>query len=144
MHRNHSSEAHSHCLCFAFSKTLGTPFKKPNANKTSKINITVPANYSMRYPRSSQPQSLHHHTSEHSNFSAIIVCSFRHSLGQTTHCQKTRTKFQRRSRIFFTQYAHPDAPKPIHPDKEQICPRQLSWEQTSKFPHRQPLQEWRN
>jgi hypothetical protein len=85
----------------------------------------------MQHPRSSQPQSLHHHTSEHSNFSAIIVCSFRHSLGQTTHCQKTRTKFQRRSRIFFTQYAHPDAPKPIHPDKEQICSRQLSWEQTS-------------
>src|SRR5271163_3382834 len=53
-------------------KTLGTPFKKPNANKTSKINITVPASYSMRYPRSSQPQPSHHHASEHWKFFTII------------------------------------------------------------------------
>jgi hypothetical protein len=30
------------------------------------------------------------------------------------------------------QHAHPDAPKPIHPDKEHFCsPQQFSWEQTS-------------
>ncbi len=30
------------------------------------------------------------------------------------------------------QHARPNAPKPIHPDKEQFCSRQQSWEQTSK------------
>jgi hypothetical protein len=30
------------------------------------------------------------------------------------------------------QHARPNAPKPIHPDKEQFRSRQQSWEQTSK------------
>ena len=42
----------------------------------------------MQHPRSSQPQSSHHHTSEHSNFWTIILHGSHRSIGQTTHCQK--------------------------------------------------------
>jgi hypothetical protein len=45
--------------------------------------------------------------------------------------QKTRASSH--GNIHKNQRAHPDAPKPIHPDKEQIRSRQSSWEQTSKF-----------
>ena|SRR3984957_12518735 len=80
-------------FAWIFSKTLGTPFKKPNANKTSKTNISVPASYSMRYPRSSQPQPSHHHASEHSNISAIIS-SRCYSLPRSDNpSQRTRTNF---------------------------------------------------
>jgi hypothetical protein len=39
------------------------------------------------------------------------------------------------------QHARPNAPKPIHPDKEQSAPQQPSWEQKSEFWHNRPLQE---
>ena len=73
---------------------------------------------------------------------AILARSSRHLLGQTTHCSKPGPIITD-PKIHKNQHARPDAPKPIHPDKEQFCSRQLSWEQTSKFPHRRPLQERR-
>jgi hypothetical protein len=36
--------------------------------------------------------------------------------------QKNRAKLLLRSRITKIQHAYPDAPKPIHPDKEHCCP----------------------
>jgi hypothetical protein len=39
------------------------------------------------------------------------------------------------------QHARPDAPKPIHPDKEHFAPQQQSWEQTSDFPLNVPFAE---
>ena len=61
----------------------------------------------------------HHHTSEHSN-----SCNFRTRilppiLGQTTHCSKPGPIITD-PKIHKNQHARPDAPKPIHPDKEQI------------------------
>jgi hypothetical protein len=39
------------------------------------------------------------------------------------------------------QHTRPDAPKPIHPDKEHFAPQQQSWEQTSDFPLNVPFAE---
>jgi len=67
MHRNHSSEPHNH-----YRKHLKKSaarygrFQKTPAIKIPQKNCHADKN-SMQYPRSSQPQSLHHHTSEHSD-----------------------------------------------------------------------------
>ena len=95
----------------------------------------------MQHPRSSQPQPSHHHTSEHSNFRTIIARSFRHSLGQTTHCQKpgpiscptnadqkTSTRIQTHQNLF-TLTKNIFAP-----------PKQQDWEQTSNEPRTSPSQ----
>jgi hypothetical protein len=90
----------------------------------------------MQHPRSSQPQSLHHHAFEHSKFPTIMLQVFTPSTGQTTHRQKPGPAPQMLSHPAH-QHARPNAPKPIHPDKEQFCSRQQSWEQTSNSSARQ-------
>jgi hypothetical protein len=52
------------------------------------------------------------HASEHSNFSR-----FASWLTPLHRSDKPRKE----ARIGLNQYAHPDAPKPIHPDKEHFC-----------------------
>ncbi len=95
----------------------------------------------MQRPRSSQPQPLHHHTSEHSNSWTITARDLHHSLGQTTHCQKPGPIFCSALSKTKNQYAYPDAPKPIHPDKEHFCSStKPSWEQTSNEPGTSPSQ----
>ncbi len=91
----------------------------------------------------SQPQSLHHHTSEHSSISAFMVCGSRRSPGQTTQCrkpgpnfcsaraaQKSSTRIQTHQNLFTLT-------------KNIAAPQQPSWEQTSNPRARRPLQERR-
>ncbi len=96
----------------------------------------------MQHPRSSQPQSLHHHTSEHSEFFAIIVRSSRRSLGQTTHCKrpgpvpmeistKTNARIQTHQNLFTLT-------------KNKFVPDNQAGNKHPNSCSRQPSQEWRN
>ena len=69
--------------------------------------------------------------------SRSLVRSLRHSLGQTTHREKSGP-------IFCSHHSHgrssnrctyPDAPKPIHPDKEQFCSSTLKLGTNIRFSH---------
>ncbi len=54
---------------------------------------------------------------------------------------KTRTNLLPRSRGIKNQYAYPDAPKPIHPDKEHFCPRTIQLGANIQLSSCRPLQE---
>jgi hypothetical protein len=76
----------------------------------------------MQQKRSSQSLTLHHHASEHSNFFTIIGSQLTPLPRSDNPSQRTRTSFPLPTYVEnINQRTHPDAPKPIHPDKEQIC-----------------------
>jgi hypothetical protein len=76
----------------------------------------------MQQKRSSQSLTLHHHASEHSNFFTIIGSQLTPLPRSDNPSQRTRTSFPLPTHVEnINQRTHPDAPKPIHPDKEQIC-----------------------
>ena len=72
MHRNHSSEAHTHRLFSEFSNPLGTSPQKIKSEQNFQDKHSVPVSYSMQPLRSSQPRALHHHASEHLSSFTII------------------------------------------------------------------------
>src|SRR5208283_1701523 len=61
-------------------------------------------------------------------------CAYVSRLAPLHGSDNPSTRARTSLRFHANQYAHPDAPKPIHPDKEHFCSRQLSWEQTSNSP----------
>jgi hypothetical protein len=73
-----------------FPPPLGTATSKGSTQRSRipKMSIIRTRQNSMQHPRSSQPQSLHHHAFEHSEFSTIMLHGLHRSTGQTTHCQK--------------------------------------------------------
>ncbi len=73
-------------LCKITARNSNLP--KTQRNEPLQQTLSNAGKLSMQRPRSSQPQPLHHHTSEHSNFWTITARDLHHSLGQTTHCQK--------------------------------------------------------
>ena len=75
----------------------------------------------MQQKRSSQSLTLHHHASEHSDFFTIIGSQLTPLPRSDNPSQRTRTSFPLPTHVKnINQCTHPDAPKPIHPDKEQI------------------------
>ena len=74
----------------------------------------------MRQIRSSQSLTPHHHASEHSNIFTIIGSQLAPLPRSDNPMQRSGPNFMNAQRIHKIQYAYPDAPKPIHPDKEQI------------------------
>jgi hypothetical protein len=76
----------------------------------------------MRQKRSSQSLTPHHHASEHSNFFTIIGSQLAPLPRSDNPSQRTRTSFPLPTHVEnINRHTHPDAPKPIHPDKEQFC-----------------------
>src|SRR5271157_5954730 len=69
------------------------------------------------------------------------TCTYVSRLAPLHGSDNPSTRARTSLRFHANQYAHPDAPKPIHPDKEHFCSRQLSWEQTSNPSQPRPLQE---
>ncbi len=131
MHRNHSSEFLYSSKSFSSSqparnepKKTKTPPKNPN-NASS-----VPAEI---------PCSIHgHHNRNHCIITHLNTRIFNDyaSSFYTIHrsdnpSPKTRASNAECFHIHRHQHARPNAPKPIHPDKEQFAPQQPSWEQTS-------------
>jgi hypothetical protein len=106
------------------------------------ISIDVPASYSMQQKRSSQSLTLHHHASEHSNFFTIIGSQLTPLPRSDNPSQRTRTSFPLPTYVEnINQCTHPDAPKPIHPDKEQICSSTLKLGTNIQFFSIRPFQE---
>ena len=139
MHRNHPSVFWSAIL--PEKPPLGTAiFQKLNAtnhpNKLYPIQVSYPCN-------------VHGHHNR--NHCIIIPLNTRISSNYTSRLAplhrsdnplpKTRTNSRKCSHTRKNQYAYPDAPKPIHPDKEHFCStQQFSWEQTSNEPRTPPSQ----
>ena len=114
MHRNHPSEPHNHHQTNPSQHPLGT---SPTTNHLDE-------NPNKRPDKADHPRNatVHHkpplpsHASEHSNPTAITASAHHAKPGQTTHCRQTRASSQQ------NQHTHPDAPKPIHPDKRTFAP----------------------
>ncbi len=94
----------------------------------------MPASYSYAIHGHHNRKRAYHHTSEHSEFLTIIAAGITPRTRSDNPLPKTRTRFllPHSHGKTINRHAHPDAPKPIHPDKEQLAPtQQFSWEQTS-------------
>jgi hypothetical protein len=94
--------------------------------------------YARSSERASQPRSLHHHAFEHSEFSTIMLQAFTPSTGQTTHRQKPGPA-HRILAYPAHQHARPNAPKPIHPDKEHFAPDNKAGSKHPNFLADRPL-----
>jgi hypothetical protein len=102
------------------------------------------------YRRKFHATASGHHNHAHHIITHLNTRNFHHysprlltaELGQTTHDKNPgpvfRTPLTQNRK---NQYAHPDAPKPIHRLKEQFCSQQPSWEQTSNFSLHIPFAE---
>jgi hypothetical protein len=76
----------------------------------------------MQQIRSSQSLTPHHHASEHSAYFTIIGSQLAPLPRSDNPSQRTRTSFPPPTHVEnINRNTHPDAPKPIHPDKEQFC-----------------------
>jgi hypothetical protein len=96
----------------------------------------------MQQIRSSQSLTLHHHASEHSVYFTIIGSQLTPLPRSDNPSQRTRTNFLLPTRVEnINRYTHPDAPKPIHPDKEQFCSSTLKLGANIRFLSIRPLQE---
>jgi hypothetical protein len=96
----------------------------------------------MQQKRSSQSLTLHHHASEHSDFFTIIGSQLTPLPRSDNPSQRTRTSFLLPTHVEnINQCTHPDAPKPIHPDKEQICSSTLKLGANIQFFSTRPFQE---
>ncbi len=106
------------------------------------ISIDVQASYFMQQIRSSQSLTLHHHASEHSVYFTIIGSQLAPLPRSDNPSQRTRTNFPPPTRVEnINRYTHPDAPKPIHPDKEQIRSSTLKLGTNIRYSSIRPLQE---
>jgi hypothetical protein len=96
----------------------------------------------MQQKRSSQSLTLHHHASEHSNIFTIIGSQLAPLPRSDNPSQRTRTSLPLPTHVEnINQCTHPDAPKPIHPDKEQIRSSTLKLGANIQFFSIRPLQE---
>jgi hypothetical protein len=96
----------------------------------------------MRQIRSSQSLTPHHHASEHSNIFTIIGSQLAPLPRSDNPSQRTRTSLPPPTRVEnIDRHTHPDAPKPIHPDKEQFCSSTLKLGTNIQFFSIRPSQE---
>jgi len=99
---------------------LGTATNPNNPNKNPEKLYPVPARNSC---------NIHgHHNRNHCTIIHLNTRNFRnyssrfYTLPRSDNpLQKTRASSQRCSHIHKNQHTRPDAPKPIHPDKEQFA-----------------------
>jgi hypothetical protein len=96
----------------------------------------------MRQKRSSQSLTPHHHASEHSAYFTIIGSQLTPLPRSDNPSQRTRTSFPLPTHVeSINRHTHPDAPKPIHPDKEQFCSSTLKLGANIQFLSTRPSQE---
>jgi hypothetical protein len=103
MHRNHPSDCSSN-LHFQ-NQPLGTAcFQNFIDQNQTRQRLTAPVGEITHMPLNTR-----------------TTCAYASRLAPLHGSDNPSTRARTSLRFHANQYAHPDAPKPIHPDKEQIC-----------------------
>jgi hypothetical protein len=126
-------KAHRHPDFPGHRNLLGTSHNHQNPQETSTIKFPADKASHATARLITSPR-IASRTSEHSTVLRSLVRSSTPLPRSDNPSQNTRTRSSHRSRNTQNRYAHPDAPKPIHPDKEQFCSSTLKLgQQTSSL-----------